>query len=519
MGGSTRGGNDLKWSKGRLARRVALRSASALLVLLAGAPLAAAEPLHFNGTMSFQIGSVGIEFSGSGDVAITGLSANPRISLPAAAFAGQVVVPVTDPNVFPIAAVSVDGSNQAGTFERPAPGQPIGGTMPLTGLAKVCLYAACDASPLANLTVPLSVVGRAATAFATGPVNLTVIGAPWTTGSLALGESSFVSGSVQAGADHISLNLVTPIFISSNLGAYPRISAHARLTLVAGADCDNGLDDDGDGAIDHPADDGCVSADDISEAFGTGVEACRNGFDDDGDGSTDFGAGADPGCSSLRDGSERSASLPCDNDLDDDHDGLKDGLDPGCTSPTDPDEADLGDGVCNDGQDQDFDGFADFPLDPGCTSIDDADERESWPATTCSTPMETAGRRIPRIPAAWVPPTPTRDSFRSPATTVSTRTATEPSTTPRTSIAANRRSDSTRASRSRRVRTASTTTGTASWTRPTRAANRRATTQRRSSWTASRCSTRPTHSRASPCARIRQGSKSGKAVSSAIASG
>lgn len=360
----------MKRSRFRGGSGLLLRGAAAFLVA-ACAPVAMAAPLHFNGTLTFQVGSVGpIEIAGSGEVGVTGLPANPRVAIPAAAFAGQVVMPITDPNVFPIAAIVADGSNQAGTLERGSPGEPIGGSMPLAGVAKVCLYATCDASPITNLSIPLSVVGRHATAYATGPVNLTVIGAPWTTGEI----TNTSPGGAQAGSDHIALNVITPIFISSNLGTYPQIPAHARLTLVAGADCDNGLDDDGDLLVDYPADDGCYSRDDLSEGLGS-VESCRNGVDDDGDGFTDFGPESDPGCSALRDSSERSTILPCDNDLDDDHDGLKDNLDPGCTSPTDFDEADLGDGVCNDGQDQDFDGLADFPLDPGCASIDDSDER------------------------------------------------------------------------------------------------------------------------------------------------
>ncbi|PKN57608.1 MAG: hypothetical protein CVU56_10010 [Deltaproteobacteria bacterium HGW-Deltaproteobacteria-14] len=61
--------------------------------------------------------------------------------------------------------------------------------------------------------------------------------------------------------------------------------------------CDNGVDDDGDGFTDFPDAPGCASADDDAE----GLPACSNGVDDDGDGLTDFdGAGdpalADPSC-------------------------------------------------------------------------------------------------------------------------------------------------------------------------------------------------------------------------------
>ena len=75
--------------------------------------------------------------------------------------------------------------------------------------------------------------------------------------------------------------------------------------------CANGLDDDGDGAIDYPQDPGCTDAADEDEAD-PGVAACADGADNDDDGRTDHPE--DPGCASPGDPSEAStcADLPHD---------------------------------------------------------------------------------------------------------------------------------------------------------------------------------------------------------------
>jgi hypothetical protein len=65
--------------------------------------------------------------------------------------------------------------------------------------------------------------------------------------------------------------------------------------------CQNGIDDDGDGFADAPADPGCAGAADVSEH---GVAVCDNGLDDDGDGYFDFPE--DPGCRTPLAGLERT---------------------------------------------------------------------------------------------------------------------------------------------------------------------------------------------------------------------
>lgn len=81
------------------------------------------------------------------------------------------------------------------------------------------------------------------------------------------------------------------------------------------SDCQDGIDNDGDGLVDRAADPGCASADDLSEQ----VE-CEDGFDNDGDGAADF-AGGDAGCASTGASLEDPA---CDDGRDNDADGFID---------------------------------------------------------------------------------------------------------------------------------------------------------------------------------------------------
>ena len=70
-----------------------------------------------------------------------------------------------------------------------------------------------------------------------------------------------------------------------------------------GAQCDDGVDNDGDGKTDFPADPGCSAPNADSETddcpSGAGCPQCANGRDDDGNGTTDYPG--DPGCESASD--------------------------------------------------------------------------------------------------------------------------------------------------------------------------------------------------------------------------
>lgn len=100
--------------------------------------------------------------------------------------------------------------------------------------------------------------------------------------------------------------------------------------------------------------------------------ACDDEYDNDGDGLADL---LDPGCADAADDSEREASLQCDDGLDNDGDGLIDFPgDIGCKSLTHVENPQCQDGIDNDADGKiDFDGGASVnggtPLgtvDPGC---------------------------------------------------------------------------------------------------------------------------------------------------------
>jgi hypothetical protein len=103
--------------------------------------------------------------------------------------------------------------------------------------------------------------------------------------------------------------------------------------------CEDGRDNDGDGAIDG-ADIGCLSRDDLSEQG-----ECNDGIDNDGDGGIDVGTRTQPG-------------------------------DPACSFPNLPSE----DPACNDGADNDGDKLVDFDGLAGATAKDPQCYRNPiWP--------------------------------------------------------------------------------------------------------------------------------------------
>jgi outer membrane protein OmpA-like peptidoglycan-associated protein len=84
--------------------------------------------------------------------------------------------------------------------------------------------------------------------------------------------------------------------------APPPVATPVAVVPVVSA-CGDGVDNDGDGRIDYPADPGCTSVDDDDE---TDPAQCKDGVDNDGDGLTDYPA--DKGCSSADDDDETD---PC----------------------------------------------------------------------------------------------------------------------------------------------------------------------------------------------------------------
>jgi hypothetical protein len=204
---------------------------------------AQASALPFAGAVAVQVATLSpIVATGAGVATLgtTGAHIN-TLSLAAGVFGPLTIsIPVTDPAAAPIKGVKAVGvSNAAGSFS----GSPLGGQMPVVGVTKVCLFAACGSSPPANITVPLSVVGNGGSASVSLFVNLTVTGSPWTEGAVVLdtgmGGTQMVTGFAHGPASGTSstaaasgvVRLVTPIAISTNIGASAVLPAFAALTL------------------------------------------------------------------------------------------------------------------------------------------------------------------------------------------------------------------------------------------------------------------------------------------------
>lgn len=198
-----------------------------------------AAVLPVTGTLSFQLGNrQPISVSGAGAAAVNGSGGGSHLNslaLPAGVYQSTAItVQLTDPATFvPFAGLQLTVANGAGTFMSGA------GAIPLAGVAKLCAFGSC-AGAVANLSVPLSVVGNGGTAFVTASINATVIGAAWTTSTVAadggytamgFGHGPASATSSTAAASGV-LQLVTPIFISTTVGGYnAAIAAFAVMTL------------------------------------------------------------------------------------------------------------------------------------------------------------------------------------------------------------------------------------------------------------------------------------------------
>lgn len=216
------------------------RSAVALLFCCSCFALdAQAVALPFVGTLSFQLGNrQPISAPGSGTATLNGSGAGGHLTslaLGGGVFqATGITVQYVNPSTFvPFAGGQLTVDNGAGSF---AGGT---GTIPLFGVARLCAFGSCPVA-IANLEVPLSVVGVGGSAFASGDgYQVTVVGAPWTTGSVAAtggatamgfghGPASATSSTAAASG---TLQLVTPIAILTNIPAMPTISSFAVMTL------------------------------------------------------------------------------------------------------------------------------------------------------------------------------------------------------------------------------------------------------------------------------------------------
>lgn len=180
---------------------------------------------------------------------------------------------------------------------------------------------------------------------------------------------------------------VSPRFLAegrfaAGIGGFPlkHPSDDQNPIIFWGNECNDGVDNDGDGFIDFPADPGCASA--------SGIEspACDDKVDNDGDGKVDFPA--DFGCTAASDPAEFAQPNGCRDGLDNDGDGLIDfPSDPDCGSSTDPSESP----DCSDEVENDNDGLVDFPADTGCASAADRNEKAGTTTRQCGDGLDNDG--------------------------------------------------------------------------------------------------------------------------------
>ena len=220
--------------------RTRLQNLLATAAILFAASGAQAGALPFTGSLSIWF-RVSVDFptaviSGAGTAIANGSSGGSHVhslALAGSTFATSgLLLPITDPAAFPIQGMLLTAQNGAGTFSDG--GGTLGGVMPLAGAARFCLFGPCS-SPVANASIPLSVVGLggAQTVGVVSPV--TVIGAPWTTGTAAVGTLTAMgaahgpaSGTSSTFTPGGHLQLVTPIYIYSGFEVLP---AFATLTI------------------------------------------------------------------------------------------------------------------------------------------------------------------------------------------------------------------------------------------------------------------------------------------------
>ena len=187
------------------------------------------------GSLTIQIWTlspISVPWGGTGSAnvtptGITGLS-------PGIFSVSNLTVPVTDPAAFPITGVYVpSAANGTGNFAFDGLGNG-GGLMSVTGSANICLFSPCSTPPPANVVVPFTTGGVNGVGLggspipAPGAVNVTVIGNGWTTGTVSIGPVSATGSAF----DGHSVTLVTPIVISTNIGADAPINAFGRMTLT-----------------------------------------------------------------------------------------------------------------------------------------------------------------------------------------------------------------------------------------------------------------------------------------------
>ncbi len=234
----------------------------------------------------------------------------------------------------------------------PPAGIPSGGILAFDEQEEVSISAYATRLPLATQSIRLD--------------DPTLTSIPYVKGFVSYNLS--LNGSGQNSPNHSFVSHISTSLYGdlAQAAAWPHAQNETFNLPITPIECADGIDNDGDGLIDFPADPGCRSASDALEA-----PQCSDGVDNDGDSLIDFPA--DPECSTAHDQSE-GFNAACDDAVDNDGDGLIDfPADPQCSFPNDNTE---NFGQCDDGTDNDGDGLIDFPADPGCTSRNDSSETD-----------------------------------------------------------------------------------------------------------------------------------------------
>jgi hypothetical protein len=162
------------------------------------------------------------------------------VGLPAGVFAATgLSTPIDPPIEGVVNGVELTVSNPAAAFTSTGGGGGFfGGPMPLQGTLRICAFNLTGVGcPTASLTVPvpLSVVGAPGTYTDDFFLQLTVRGAAWTTAAIAIpapGGSIEVSGGIApAPGGYLAVEMVTPIFIETDLEGFEVVPAWATMSF------------------------------------------------------------------------------------------------------------------------------------------------------------------------------------------------------------------------------------------------------------------------------------------------
>jgi hypothetical protein len=212
-----------------------MRRVLASLLVLGAASQAHAASLTYVGSLAFQFATLPpVVITGDGTAVLNSSAGGSHLTTLGIApgdFATTGLSRTFGSTFFPILGLQLTASNDTGTFVPP------GGLMQIHGVAKLCLFGSCPTA-VTNLSLTLSGVGRGGFGAVTGAINVTVIGAPWTTGTAAVGTATAMGFVHGPGSDTSStanasgaIQLVTPIFVSTNLDSAPVLPSFGILTL------------------------------------------------------------------------------------------------------------------------------------------------------------------------------------------------------------------------------------------------------------------------------------------------